>query len=212
MAYRFPKVLAVVAASATALAGCSAAEETNNTNNSSGSDDAALSFTDLAGRDVELDKAPERVLLGEGRSIFATGILNTEDPLDKVVGIGSDLKKNVPDYYNVLEEKLPKVTELPEVGAISKGDVTVENLVSLDPDLIVLSKDQYDASQEAGLTEKMDQAGLKYAVTDFPPSRWKTPPSPWKSSARSSAKKSAPRNSTKSGKRPWTWSRSARTR
>ena len=167
MAYRFPKVLAVVAVSATALAGCSAAEETNNTNNSSGSDDAALSFTDLAGRDVELDKAPERVLLGEGRSIFATGILNTEDPLDKVVGIGSDLKKNVPDYYNVLEEKLPKVTELPEVGAISKGDVTVENLVSLDPDLIVLSKDQYDASQEAGLTEKMDQAGLKYAVTDF---------------------------------------------
>lgn len=160
MAYRFPKVLAVVAASATALAGCSAAEETNNTNNSSGSDDAALSFTDLAGRDVELDKAPERVLLGEGRSIFATGILNTENPLDKVVGIGSDLKKNVPDYYNILEEKLPKVTELPEVGAISKGDVTVENLVSLDPDLIVLSKDQYDASQEAGLTEKMDQAGL----------------------------------------------------
>lgn len=108
MAYRFPKVLAVVAASATVLAGCSAAEETtNNTNSSSGSDDAALSFTDLAGRDVELDKAPERVLLGEGRSLFATGILNTENPLDKVVGIGSDLKKNVPDYYNILEEKLP---------------------------------------------------------------------------------------------------------
>ena len=165
MAYRFPKVMAVVAASATALVGCSTAEET--TNNGGGSDDAALSFTDLAGRDVELDKAPERVLLGEGRSIFATGILNTEDPLDKVVGIGSDLKKNVPDYYNVLEEKLPKVNELPEIGGFTKGDVTVENLVSLDPDLIVLSKDQYDASQEAGLTEKMDQAGLKYAVTDF---------------------------------------------
>lgn len=73
----------------------------------------------------------------------------------------------MPDYYKVLEEKLPKVNELPEVGAIAKGDVTVENLVSLDPDLIVLSKDQYEASQEAGLTEKMDQAGLKYAVTDF---------------------------------------------
>ena len=163
MAHTPFKVMAVVAASATALVGCGAAEEV--TGGSGG--DAEFSFTDITGRDVELDKAPDRVILGEGRSLFATGVLNTDNPLDKVVGIGTDLKQNVPDYYNALEKELPSVNEVPEIGGFTKGDVTVEKLVSLDPDLIVLSLDQYDASREAGLTDKMEQAGLKYAVTDF---------------------------------------------
>lgn len=154
----------MVAALAGALAGCAA------DNAGAGSEQAgtaAVSFTDLAGRQVELDHAPERVILGEGRSVFATGILNKEDPLDKVVAIGSDLKQNVPDYYRELEKTTPKVNELPEIGGFTKGDVTVEELISLDPDLIVLSKDQYEASQTAGLTDKLDQADLTYAVTDF---------------------------------------------
>lgn len=159
---------AMVAALASALAGCASDNADAGSEQATGAQGtAAVSFTDLAGRQVELDHAPERVILGEGRSVFATGILNKEDPLDKVVAIGSDLKQNVPDYYRELEKTTPKVNELPEIGGFTKGDVTVEELISLDPDLIVLSKDQYEASQTAGLTDKLDQAGLTYAVTDF---------------------------------------------
>lgn len=158
----------MVAALAGALAGCASDNAGAGSEQATGAQGtAAVSFTDLAGRQVELDHAPERVILGEGRSVFATGILNKEDPLDKVVAIGSDLKQNVPDYYRELEKTTPKVNELPEIGGFTKGDVTVEELISLDPDLIVLSKDQYEASQTAGLTDKLDQAGLTYAVTDF---------------------------------------------
>nr|WP_246818748.1 ABC transporter substrate-binding protein [Corynebacterium sp. HMSC074C01] len=159
---------AMVAALASVLAGCASDNADAGSEQATGAQGtAAVSFTDLAGRQVELDHAPERVILGEGRSVFATGILNKEDPLDKVVAIGSDLKQNVPDYYRELEKTAPKVNELPEIGGFTKGDVTVEELISLDPDLIVLSKDQYEASQTAGLTDKLDQAGLTYAVTDF---------------------------------------------
>ena len=158
----------IVTALAGALAGCASDNADAGSEQSTGAQGAAaVSFTDLAGRQVELDHEPERVILGEGRSVFATGILNKEDPLDKVVAIGSDLKQNVPDYYHELEKATPKVNELPEIGGFTKGDVTVEELISLDPDLIVLSKDQYEASQTAGLTDKLDQAGLTYAVTDF---------------------------------------------
>lgn len=158
----------MVAALASALAGCASDNADAGSEQATGAQGAAaVSFTDLAGRQVELDHAPERVILGEGRSVFATGVLNKEDPLDKVVAIGSDLKQNVPDYYRELEKSVPKVNELPEIGGFYKGDVSVEELISLDPDLIVLSKDQYEASQTAGLTDKLDQAGLTYAVTDF---------------------------------------------
>ena len=159
---------ALVAALASTVAGCAAGTTAEDTTQSASADGtAAVSFTDLAGRHVELDQEPERVILGEGRAVFATGVLNAEDPLDNVVAIGSDLKQNVPDYYRELEKTVPKVNELPEIGGFTKGDVTVEELISLDPDLIVLSKDQYEASRTAGLTDKLDQAGLTYAVTDF---------------------------------------------
>ena len=59
MAHTPFKVMAVVAASATALVGCGAAEEV--TGGSSG--DAEFSFTDITGRDVELDNAPDLSLI-----------------------------------------------------------------------------------------------------------------------------------------------------
>ena len=158
----------MVAALAAALASCASSNDGADAGDDAATGtEGAVSFTDLAGRQVELDHAPERVILGEGRSVFATGVLNKEDPLDKVVAIGSDLKQTVPDYYRELEKSVPKVNELPEIGGFTKGDVSVEELISLDPDLIVLSMDQYEASQTAGLTDKLDQAGLDYAVTDF---------------------------------------------
>ncbi|MDK8685061.1 ABC transporter substrate-binding protein [Corynebacterium pseudodiphtheriticum] len=169
------KILTTMAAgvvSATVLVACSSEEAKqangdSSTGNNDGDKSGAITLTDIAGREVTLEEEPERIILGEGRSLFATGILNTENPLDKIVGIGTDLKQNVPDYYNRLEEKLPEVSEIPEIGGLSKGDVTVENLLSMAPDLVVLSMDTYEASEKAGLTTKMDEAGVEYVVTDF---------------------------------------------
>ncbi|MDK8805013.1 ABC transporter substrate-binding protein [Corynebacterium pseudodiphtheriticum] len=169
------KILTTMAAgvvSATVLVACSSEEAKqangdSSTGNNDGDNSGAITLTDIAGRKVTLEEEPERIILGEGRSLFATGILNTENPLDKIVCIGTDLKQNVPDYYNRLEEKLPEVSEIPEIGGLSKGDVTVENLLSMAPDLVVLSMDTYEASEKAGLTTKMDEAGVEYVVTDF---------------------------------------------
>lgn len=80
----------MVAALAAALASCASS---NDGDDAATGTEGAVSFTDLAGRQVELDHAPERVILGEGRSVFATGVLNKEDPLDKVVAIGSTSSK-----------------------------------------------------------------------------------------------------------------------
>ena len=176
MPLKTKRVLTTLAAgvvSATVLVACSteqASQENGNSANGNGNDDAnkgALTLTDIAGREVTLEEEPERIILGEGRSLFATGIVNTENPLDKIVGIGTDLKQNVPDYYDRLEEKLPEVSEIPEIGGLAKGDVTVENLLSMAPDLVILSMDTYEASEKAGLTTKMDEAGIEYVVTDF---------------------------------------------
>lgn len=143
------------------------ADTSEGASSTTASSKSEVSFTDIVGRQVNLEKQPDRVLLGEGRSVFATGILDKDNPLDKVVGLGTDLKDNVPDYFAQLEETVPETKDIPQVGGFMKGDVTVENLISLQPDIILLSLDEYEASEKAGLLERMDQAGLTYAVTDF---------------------------------------------
>ena len=141
------------------------ASSTNSAPASAG--DSALTVTDVAGRTVTFDHQPERVVLGEGRGVFVTAILNHDNPFDHVVAMGSDLKTAAPSYYEKIKKENPDFTSIPTIGAIAKGDVSVENLVSYNPDVVILTKDHYDAAQGTGMTEKMDQAGLKYVVTDF---------------------------------------------
>ncbi|WKD58731.1 ABC transporter substrate-binding protein [Corynebacterium caspium] len=167
-------VIAVVAAAAMALTGCSSAK--NETGAESTKEPAktteamaggAFKIVDVEGRTVEFDKAPEHIILGESRNLFATSILNKDKPLDKIVGWGTDMQRNVSDYWSRGIIEMPEIAKIPEIGAFSKGDVTVENLLTLDPDVVVLSKDERKAAEKGGIISAMEAADIKYVVTDF---------------------------------------------
>lgn len=127
----------------------------------------AVTITDVTGRQVRLDSQPKRVLLAEGRGLFATSLLNKENPTENVVAIGSDLHKAAPSYEANLSAVHKQYKDLPTVGNIAKGDVSVEALLSHKPDITVLSLDHKKAAEESGLLKKMDQSGLKYVFSDF---------------------------------------------
>lgn len=165
-------IFTAVTAAATVfgLAACSTGEEnsTNQGNNSSSANGKpALTITDVAGREVSFTTQPSRILLGEGRALFATAILNKEDPAHNIVGIGNDLHSAAPSFEKELTAARPDIASLPTIGTISSGDVTVENLLSYKPDAIVLTLDHKKAAEESGLLEKIDKAGLTYVFTDF---------------------------------------------
>ena len=161
--------VAVVAATATVgLAACGAAGTSNSeiSDGPNGSGDA-VTITDVTGRQVRLDSQPKRVLLAEGRGLFATSLLNKENPTENVVAIGSDLHKAAPSYEANLSAVHKQYKDLPTVGNIAKGDVSVEALLSHKPDITVLSLDHKKSAEESGLLKKMDQSGLKYVFSDF---------------------------------------------
>ena len=161
--------VAVVAATVTlGLAACGAAGTSNSeiSDGPNGSGDA-VTITDVTGRQVRLDSQPKRVLLAEGRGLFATSLLNKENPTENVVAIGSDLHKAAPSYEANLSAVHKQYKDLPTVGNIAKGDVSVEALLSHKPDITVLSLDHKKAAEESGLLKKMDQSGLKYVFSDF---------------------------------------------
>lgn len=161
--------VAVVAATTTlGLAACGAAG-TSNSEMSDGPNGSgnAVTITDVTGRQVHLDSQPKKVLLAEGRGLFATSLLNKENPTENVVAIGSDLHKAAPSYEANLSAVHKQYKDLPTVGNIAKGDVSVEALLSHKPDITVLSLDHKKAAEESGLLKKMDQSGLKYVFSDF---------------------------------------------
>lgn len=164
-------MLGLVATASLALTACSGTDTADTKGESEGAKDAnagaAITVTDVKGREVTFDKQPERIILGEGRSLFATSILNKENPIEHVVAMGADLGKAAPSFKKKLTEVVPEVNDVPEIGHLAKGDVTVENLISFQPDALVMSADHYDAVSTTGMLDKLDEAGIKYVVTDF---------------------------------------------
>ncbi|GAB47071.1 ABC transporter substrate-binding protein [Mobilicoccus pelagius] len=134
---------------------------------SSSSSAAAVTITDAAGRTVELPAVPQRIVFGEQRQAYASMVLDKEDPTRHVVAWGSDMEKAAPDMYARLAEAHPAVADIPKVGSLAQGDLTVESLLSHKPDVYVMTLDSMRAAEKNGLLAQFDKAGLTYVVTDF---------------------------------------------
>lgn len=128
--------------------------------------DGAVTVTDAAGRTLQFDELPERIVLAEGRAAYATALLQDE-PLRNVVAYGQDLEKAAGAFRDKLFELQPEAKDMPTIGMIQKGDVTVENLLAQRPDVVIMTLDQKKAVEESGFLSDMDAAGLKYAFIDF---------------------------------------------
>lgn len=128
--------------------------------------DGAVTVTDAAGRTLQFNELPERIVLAEGRAAYATALLQDE-PLHNVVVYGQDLEKAAGAFRDKLFELQPEAKDMPTIGMIQKGDVTVENLLAQKPDVVIMTLDQKKAVEESGFLSDMDAAGLKYAFIDF---------------------------------------------
>ena len=160
-------VLAAMAVLALALTGCgSGGGGGADAQDPAGPEDKVV-VKDAAERTVELDAVPERIVLGESRMAYSTVFLEKDNPVDHVVAWGTDLQKNAPDLYGKLTEKFPRAEDIPTIGSAQKGDLTAENLLEHDPDVFVMSLDQYQASQGNGFADQLEKTGIPYVVTDF---------------------------------------------
>ncbi len=133
----------------------------------SGSAGGALTITDVADRTVTLEAAPSKIILGESRQAYSLLFLQRDNLMDKVVAWGTDLQSAAPDIYDRVVKVQPKAADLPTVGSVAKGDLSVENLLEHNPDLFLMTLEQYESAKQAGFDAKLDSAKVPYLVTDF---------------------------------------------
>ncbi|WP_237153679.1 ABC transporter substrate-binding protein [Oryzibacter oryziterrae] len=126
-----------------------------------------VKITDIAGREVEVNVPVQHVILGEGRQIYFTAALDSENPFARVVGWRDDFKKADLDGYNEYLEKFPQMDKLPTFGGMKDGTFDIEQAVTLKPDVIIMNIDAKTATQESGYIEKLAKVGIPLVYVDF---------------------------------------------
>ncbi|MBP7002507.1 ABC transporter substrate-binding protein [Amaricoccus sp.] len=126
-----------------------------------------FTVTDVAGREVAFEAPVERVILGEGRMIYAVAPVAGADPFEKIVGWRNDLWTTDEGGFEAYAARFPKVKDLPFLGRLTDGTLQTETVVTLDPDVLLLPIGDKAAADEVKLEEMLDGVGVKIVYIDF---------------------------------------------
>lgn len=126
-----------------------------------------ITVTDIAGRTVEVEKNPSKVLLGEGRMVYSIAVLDNENPFERVVGWKDDLIRSDPDAYRKYLAVFPEIADLPSFGSPYSDEWNLEAVISLGTELVIMNLGNLLRAQESGVIEKLEEAGVATIFIDF---------------------------------------------
>lgn len=128
---------------------------------------SAVQVTDVLGRTVALEHAPQRIVLGEGRLFFALALLDRDNPFQRVVGWQNDMRLLDPHTYEVYAKAYPQVAKLPLIGQASEQSVSAEQILALKPDLAIFSIAGEGPTQHSPVADLLEKAGVPVLFIDF---------------------------------------------
>ena len=117
---------------------------------------AEVATTDVLGRTVTLDQPAQRVVLG----FYYEDYIAIAGPgaMDKVVGVSlSPWKDWRPKQYAAYLKAIPSIAGLTDVGDTENATFSIEKVISLKPDLVILPAWSWTALGENA--EQFAQAG-----------------------------------------------------
>ncbi|WP_454673978.1 ABC transporter substrate-binding protein [Achromobacter pestifer] len=127
----------------------------------------ARQVTDLAGRVVTVPDHPKRILLGEGRFVFAMALLDQKAPIARVVGWQGELKQQDPYSWAQLVKRYPQAANVPLIGKTSEASVSPEKIVSLQPDVAVFSLSGHGPGRNNPMIAALQDASIPIVFIDF---------------------------------------------
>ncbi|WP_053183948.1 ABC transporter substrate-binding protein [Pseudomonas thivervalensis] len=130
-------------------------------------DPALATVTDLLGRQVKVHLPVRRVILGEGRQLYLVAALDTQNPIERIVGWRKDLIQSDPDTYGAYLRKFPDIAKIPTFGGFEDGTFDIEQAISQRPDVIILNIEAQHATEDARYIEKLDALGIPVVYVDF---------------------------------------------
>src|SRR5471032_3117776 len=126
-----------------------------------------LKVTDLDGQTLTFNKAPQRIILQDGRDILSLAVLDRANPFQHVVAWNNLLKKSDIGTWDLLKGKWPESAKILDMGFSDKGHVDLETVIAQKPDLMVAQLRAKDALKEAGVLDKLSALKLPVLCVDY---------------------------------------------
>ena len=121
-------------------------------------------ITDAMGRTVQLRSPAERIVLGFNYEEF-TAVAGPSG-WDRVVGFAKTLWSNWrPSIYARYLTPIPRLAELPDVGNTEDNNFSLERVLALRPDLVVMAEWSFNALSEQ--VKQMEALGIPVMVIDY---------------------------------------------
>jgi iron complex transport system substrate-binding protein len=126
-----------------------------------------IGITDIAGRQVEVPLGARRIVLGEGRLLYGTVLLDKDDPFGRIAAWGNDMRLFDPDAWRRYRARFPAMTRVPEVGSAVAGDFSVEQVIALDADCVIFPISAQRRVQDSSIPERLARAGIPAVFVDL---------------------------------------------
>ncbi len=125
---------------------------------------AEITATDAIGRTVTIPEPAKRVVLGFYYEDFIA--IAGPDAMDRVVGVSlSPWKDWRPNQYAAYLKVIPSIANLPDIGDTETGNFSIEKVISLKPDLVILPAWAWNTLGENA--KQFDEAGIPVVVLDY---------------------------------------------
>ncbi|MBT6507687.1 MAG: ABC transporter substrate-binding protein [Marinovum sp.] len=126
-----------------------------------------ITVTDIAGRMVDVEKNPTKVVIGEGRMIYSIALLDQENPFERIVGWKNDMVRFDPDAYRKYQAVYPQAADIPSFGSPYSDEWNLEAVISLGTEVVLMNLGNLLKAQESGIIEKLEEAGVATIFVDF---------------------------------------------
>ncbi len=109
------------------------------------------------------------MVLGEGRFLPALGILDREDPTQRVVGMMSDLVKYDPATFAQYKLLFPQIEKIATIGSGGEVSFSIEKAFSVRPDVALfgLNSGHGPNNKSKAILDQFDAAGIPVVIIDF---------------------------------------------
>ncbi len=119
--------------------------------------------TDVLGREVTFDAPAKRAIVGFYPEDYMA--IGTEAAYDNVVGMSKYIWQARSANWELYVQHRPSLDQIPEIGRVDTNTFSVEKVISLNPDLLMLADWQYKAlSSEVA---RIESAGIPIVVVDY---------------------------------------------
>ncbi len=119
--------------------------------------------TDVLGREVTFDAPAKRAVVGFYPEDYMA--IGTEAAYDHVVGMSKYIWQARSANWELYVKHRPSLDQIPGIGRVDTNTFSVEKVISLNPDVLMLADWQFKAL--GADIERIEQAGIPVLVVDY---------------------------------------------